>query len=114
MVSNPVCEAMEGFHATDRMLDRYADRSMHSILRSLRRGKVGLGIIHGFSRAFIRQMDGGLQPVILSGAEESQIEPKWCRVKPVLFRWKERFHEAVVVDRTRYRRGDEQDSFLGI
>ena len=99
---------MEGFHATDRMLGRYANRSMRPILRPLPRGEVGLGIVHGFSRAFMRQMDGGIRPVIPRGAEESQIEPKRCRVKPVLFRWKERFHEAVVVDRTRDRRQSSQ------
>jgi len=102
---------MEGFHATDRMLDSHADRRMRPILRPLHRRKDGLGIVPGFARAFMRQMDRGIGPVIRSCAEESQIEPKRRRVKPVLFRWKERFQEAVVVDRTRYGRGDEEDSF---
>ena len=82
MVSNPVCQAMESFHAANGMFHRNTDSRMRLVMFNLSGGEFRLRVVFRFLGPFMWQDYLRVRSILSSRPLKPQIEPYVDLVEP--------------------------------
>ena len=98
MISDPVCQAVEGLHSADGMFYRNTGSCMRSIMFYLSRCKRWILILLRPPWPFMWQFYPSILAIFFGCPMKAQVKPNIDLIKPFQFGIKNLFHQCIIVN----------------